>query len=165
MSRKSVDLFLHTPVGVPLPMNTKREGALFPILNTVLSWKRNSNCTRFIDRWKQKAAPGYLWPPRGIQCAGLSTTTRTHGILSKKSPIDAFRRWRQRTACRRTNSADRTGGAIKQSEETGYFWKDPRTFSSMFEVGRQSNALEKRPLLPLSPSESGCGPSPICCNV
>src|ERR1700676_1503885 len=37
MSRKSAGLFLHTPVGVSLPMNTKKGRALFPILKTALS--------------------------------------------------------------------------------------------------------------------------------
>jgi hypothetical protein len=37
ISRKSASLFLHTPVGVSLPMNTKKGRALFPILKTALS--------------------------------------------------------------------------------------------------------------------------------
>jgi hypothetical protein len=39
MSRKSAGLFLHTPDGLSLPMNTKRGHALFPILKTALFWE------------------------------------------------------------------------------------------------------------------------------
>ena len=158
MSRKSAGLFLHTPVGVSLPMNTKKGHALFPILKTDLFWEETRIAAYFISRWKPKGAP---W----MFVAATRNTVRWI-IQSDHDAQDLVQeacKLMISTPTSGLNAAQLTDGRDGFQEGTPKIqWEETLDPTGQ---GQQSNALDERPVLLHSPSGNGCVPSPIWCTV
>src|SRR6202035_630603 len=85
MSRKSAGLFLHTPVGVSLPMNTKKGRALLPILKTALCREEPRIAPLQVDG-SRKATPTSV-----PASAKLPLSSLTDLMASKKELLNPVR--------------------------------------------------------------------------